>query len=62
MVNSATKVSSAGNIWTSSRASRPGRRPRNRSRENANAAIAPMRTDGDRGDPAMMSEFLYQLQ
>ena len=38
----AVSPSTTGNIWTSSRTSRPIRRPRNRNRLNAKAAAAPI--------------------
>ncbi|OPZ48603.1 MAG: hypothetical protein BWY91_03172 [bacterium ADurb.BinA028] len=60
--NSATKVSSDGNIWMSNRVIRPGRRPWNRSREKAYAAHTPMNTAAIEPIPAMMRVFLYQDQ
>ena len=62
MMYSATKASSAGNNCSSSRNSRPGRRPLNRRREKANAAHAPMKTAHSAPTPEMISEFLYQVQ
>ena len=58
----ATKVSSDGNIWMSSRVIRPGRRPMNRNRVNAYAAHTPMNTAKAEPNPAMISVFLYQDQ